>query len=482
MRVAVDRVAMTTRTIVAATDFSDRSDIALTEAKRTAQLLRIERLHVIHVLDTGLGGTPLPYTLSEAVTEAAQEEAKQRARERLDEKVKSLDFPCTTEVRSGEPAYEIACAADDVSAEMIVVATQGRGAIGRALVGSVASGVIAYAHCPVLITGKDRTHVGFGRVLVGVDLSPISTSVLGTAEKLVQPVDGQLTVFSVFQRPYALPGDHPLYFGPSQRSYEVQVEADHRRLLEELLTRTFPNRTVPHDVVPGQEPDEAVIERVNQDEPELLVIGSSGIQTWGRRLFGTNAERIVARAKCPVVVVPDPLRRGVDPDPRRLMSEMGNKRREDEQMVYAMVQDENTLRTILADLVDANVPTDDISVMMHEDTHKEHFSKEAPDQAFTAGGALGASVGGVLGGLASFGAAAGVGLMVVGPAVAMGLAGGLLATLLGFGVSAPEAENLERKVKGGQIMVAVHTHDFDDIQTAKEVFAKHGTQPRRLAL
>lgn len=473
---------MSSRTIVAATDFSDRADIALQGAKRTAQLLQADNLHIVHILDTGLGGTPLPYTLGESATEEAQREAMSRAKTRLEEKVKSIDFPCTTEIRSGEPAYEIACAADDQAAELIVVATQGRGAIGRALVGSVASGVIAYAHCPVLITGKDRSEVGFEKILVGVDLSPVSNAVLRTAKGLAEHGSGNMQVFSVFQRPYALPGDHPLYFGPSQRSYEVQVEEDHRKLLADLLGRTFPGETIPHDVQPGQEPDEAVLERVRKEEPDVLVVGSSGIQTWGRRIFGTNAERIVAKSRCPVVVVPDPLRRGVDPDPRRMMAAMGKKRREDEQMVYAMFDAEAEIRQVLADLNDANVPVDDISVLMHEDTHKEQFDTENPDQAFTAGGALGASVGGVLGGLASFGAATGVGLMVVGPAVAMGLAGGLLATLLGFGVSAPEAENLERKIRGGKTMVAVHTHDFEGLQTAKEVFAKHGAQPRRLAL
>jgi nucleotide-binding universal stress UspA family protein len=55
-------------------------------------------------------------------------------------------------VRWGEfPADEILTVAEDESADLVVMATHGRGAVSRALIGSVASGVARRASCPVLL-------------------------------------------------------------------------------------------------------------------------------------------------------------------------------------------------------------------------------------------------------------------------------------------------------------------------------------------
>jgi nucleotide-binding universal stress UspA family protein len=57
----------------------------------------------------------------------------------------------TTLLRVGSPAREIVAAAADQSANLIVMATHGRGEVHRLLVGSVADKVIRMAPCPVLI-------------------------------------------------------------------------------------------------------------------------------------------------------------------------------------------------------------------------------------------------------------------------------------------------------------------------------------------
>ncbi|MGF1509462.1 MAG: universal stress protein [Myxococcota bacterium] len=474
---------MGVRTILAATDFSDRSFAAVAAAREVAEAVEAQRIHLVHVLDTGLGGSPLPYTLPEAEAEEVRAEAMARAEERLRAIEVLPGIERTVEVRIGEPAYELAVTADEVGAECIVVATQGRGAIGRAVLGSVTCSLIGMAHCPVLVTGKERGALHqLKRLLAAVDMSPVSYAVLRAARGLVRRTKGELRVFSVYQRPFMMPAEHPMYFTSTNDVLEIEAEQAQKQALDELISQTLPGLHVATDVVSGFDPAERVSQYAEDHPADLMIIGSSGIRTWGRRLFGTNAERVLAKAKVPVLVIPDPTRRGVEVETHLVKNETGKKRHPDEQMVYALFDDEPSVRRVLAELVNAGVTAEDISVLMSEGTHRDKFDNDHPDEAFAAGGAVGATVGGILGGLASLGAASGVGLLVVGPAVALGLAGGLLGTLLGFGVPSSEAKRLESEVKDGKTLVAVHTHDFAEIQRSKDILASMGAMPKRLAL
>ncbi len=66
-------------------------------------------------------------------------------------------------VRVGEPAAALQQAAADYEAELIIVGTHGRGALGRMALGSVATRLLEEARCPVLIArpkdfgGVERT-------------------------------------------------------------------------------------------------------------------------------------------------------------------------------------------------------------------------------------------------------------------------------------------------------------------------------------
>jgi nucleotide-binding universal stress UspA family protein len=54
-------------------------------------------------------------------------------------------------VWTGDPGPSIVSAAEAESADLVVVGTHGRGAIGRLLLGSVSDHVVRHAPCPVLV-------------------------------------------------------------------------------------------------------------------------------------------------------------------------------------------------------------------------------------------------------------------------------------------------------------------------------------------
>jgi nucleotide-binding universal stress UspA family protein len=121
---------MGVRTIVFPTDFSNCARYA---GVRAAELARHfgARLHVLHV-------TP-------PVTEPAPPARLAAAAAALGP---GLDV--TTGTTTGTPARAICAYARRIGADLIVMGTHGRTGVSRALLGSVAEGVVRHATCPVM--------------------------------------------------------------------------------------------------------------------------------------------------------------------------------------------------------------------------------------------------------------------------------------------------------------------------------------------
>ena len=125
----------------------------------------------------------------------------------------------------------------------------------------------------------------------------------------------------------------------------------------------------------------------------------------------------------------------------------------------------------------------DISVLFPDKNATRDFAHEkntkAPEGAATGAGA-GGLVGGALGWLVGIGALAipGVGpfiaagpiLAALGGAAVGGAIGGIAGALIGLGIPELEAKLYETKVKGGNILISVHTENTQEIAKAKQIF------------
>ncbi len=469
------------RHILVGTDFSARAEMALEAAVEIASGRPEARITLLHVVDTTLSGSPLPYDLSSSERETREQEAVEAALSRLRETTESYpDVAIDVAVRRGHPAKELAQAAASSGADLIVTSTQGYGAIKRAILGSITTSLLGYAGCPVLVVGEDRGTPGRAeQVLAAVDLSPVSSSVLEHAFALAGS-GGFVRVVSVFDEPLVIAGDHPFSLQAYALPARVRRLDEQRDAVTRLAAAIAPEGArFEVEVVPGSPAHLEVLEQARRAEPDVIVVGASGHRTWSKALFGTNGARIISGCKVPVLVVPD---QGQQP------SEQGTKRRRarspgtqpGEQVVYAVFEPQD-VRTALGRLDDATIDPDHISVVMSKDTHLESFKDEdQTDQGFLAGSAVGTAVGGVLGGLASLAVTSGIGLVVMGPAVALGLIGGLIGTLVGYGVPEHDAARLQDSVERGKVLIAVHAKDEAEHNRAKTAFADAGAQPRRL--
>ncbi|HTV25718.1 MAG TPA: universal stress protein [Polyangiaceae bacterium] len=133
----------TPRTVLAAIDFSDASDIVVEHALAMARQANAHEMHFLHVRPPA--------------SDAAEEEGRQTEFEEwLDARVRnSGSLPYTVKVvaheASGNPADVIVEMAGDLLASAVIVGTHGRKGFQRMVMGSVAESVVRHAGCPVLV-------------------------------------------------------------------------------------------------------------------------------------------------------------------------------------------------------------------------------------------------------------------------------------------------------------------------------------------
>jgi nucleotide-binding universal stress UspA family protein len=139
------------RRILFATDFSKASGKAFDTAVSMAKLHRA----ALTILNVIVPFTPMApdQFVSEATWEEVEREAKRAAQAhlaRLTVKAKAAGVRASASLLEGDPAQQIARAAQASRADLLVVGTHGRTGLVRFFVGSVASRLVATATCPVM--------------------------------------------------------------------------------------------------------------------------------------------------------------------------------------------------------------------------------------------------------------------------------------------------------------------------------------------
>jgi nucleotide-binding universal stress UspA family protein len=181
-------------------------------------------------------------------------------------------------------------------AELIVVGTDGRGALARGLLGSISSGLVRHARCPVAVIHDVEPripHPTNAPVLVGVDGSSASELATEIAfDEASRRRVGLIALHAWSAREFIeLPGvDWPA----------VKAEAD--RLVSEALAgwqERYPDVTVTKLVVCDQ-PARALVE--TSQSAQLVVVGSHGRNALTRTFLGSVSNAVVQSVRVPVIV------------------------------------------------------------------------------------------------------------------------------------------------------------------------------------
>ena len=127
-------------------DFSEHSHLAVDKAIELATIN--SQIHILQVLPTFIPLAPEGFPL-EAIDDQVRVEntAKALDKEFADPRYAGI----LKEVLVGDPGTTCVERAEEIGAELIVVASHGRSGISRFLLGSVAERILRLAKCPVLV-------------------------------------------------------------------------------------------------------------------------------------------------------------------------------------------------------------------------------------------------------------------------------------------------------------------------------------------
>lgn len=197
---------------------------------------------------------------------------------------------------------------ESTGAFRLVVGSAEEGEKGRITLGSVSSGLLHSAPLPVAIAPEGyRAEAGatFSRITAAYSGSSTSADlILGAAVVSVEmKTPFRIASFAPRSRRLAAASIGRNVEAHLIEEWKSTVQTDTRVILGEIAGMGFDTTDVEVDVGTGSSWREA-LESVGWKEPEVMMLGSSGLGALKRVALGSHAARILANSPVPVVVVP----------------------------------------------------------------------------------------------------------------------------------------------------------------------------------
>ncbi|WP_369335378.1 universal stress protein [Halostella sp. PRR32] len=247
------------------------------------------------------------------LTESAAE--KTRLRERAKEAVTEIEdlasdlgLSVTTELAEGRPTSQICECATEQNAGLIVVGRQGLTGLGRRLLGGVTEQVLHRSDCPVLVipSSDDETDAEYSRVLITTDGSENAEVAIPHGIAFAQRDGSDVHVLNVVDL-QAAGGEFNA--GGLEKQFLERLDARGQEAVDsvankieesapEVTVETAVKRTKSFEGVAA-----GIREYVDENDIDLIVMGSHGRSNLKRQLIGSVASTVLRTANVPVLVV-----------------------------------------------------------------------------------------------------------------------------------------------------------------------------------
>jgi len=194
----------------------------------------------------------------------------------------------------GVPDERIVKLAEMGSRDLIVMGARGHNFLENLLVGSVSRRVIGFTSKDILVV-PIKGVVGWEKILLATDGSSRSRKAADRALELAQIYGSELLVVSVQDFPAAIRG-----VAPRERLELLKICEDH---VAEVIQRAEALQIKAEGIILEGTAYTAIADLAQENQVNLIVMGSHGKAGLSRLLMGRVTERVIGHAPCPVLVV-----------------------------------------------------------------------------------------------------------------------------------------------------------------------------------
>ena len=211
-------------------------------------------------------------------------------------------------VVSDSAAHGLHAAAERGEADLLVVGSSHRGAMGQVFPGSTGYRLLHGAPCPVAVAPRgmrERPESVPSVIALGFDGRPEARLALAGAIELADRLGASLRVVGVAYSPLIVQGtgfvQGQALAGAQYDALATALEQSLRESIDEAIASAPEELAVEGEVVRG-DPASALVEA--GADADMLVLGSRCYGPLRGVLLGSVAMDVLRRAPCPVVVVP----------------------------------------------------------------------------------------------------------------------------------------------------------------------------------
>jgi len=198
-------------------------------------------------------------------------------------------------VLEGHVGQAIVREAETRKSELIVIGAIGHSMLDRML-GSVSDFVATQAYCSVLLvrpTGLSKRKRPI-ELCFAQDESPASAEAVRQLASFGWGVGTHIDVVGVVALPFVY-SEIPYEFDIPEMKKSMQQAVDHAG---EQLRKLSPN--VQTHVVEGSHAGDALVEFAKKRGSDIIILGNSVQDRWGRFLFGSTSRYVLRHAKCSI--------------------------------------------------------------------------------------------------------------------------------------------------------------------------------------
>lgn len=278
--------------ILAATDFSTRSNRALRQAGLLAQPGRGE-LYVVHVVDDDQ---------PEELVRIEKREAQRLLGEQVESMPELRGVGAHTMVTTGDPFDGILQAAAEIQADLIVMGSHRKQMLLDIFVGTTIERVVRKGSFPVLMVNHEAQRK-YENVLVPVDMSETSANAVrvGLSTGLI---GDRATLLHAF---LALAKGKMFIGGADEASMKNYIASERQQATDELVaflvTNNLQHGRWSYRVEEGDAMD-VISHAVSEMRPDLLVIGTHGRSGLLKPLIGSVTDAALRSLNVDILAIP----------------------------------------------------------------------------------------------------------------------------------------------------------------------------------